>query len=65
MTAYQATILPKVDRLLQHPDYERVLQEVLNEQYQGELFERVCLKAKNEIHAQALYIKARLYQQIK
>lgn len=56
---------PHVERLLDHPDYEHILQEVLNGQYQIELFERICLEAKDEIHAQALYIRARLRQQIK
>jgi len=57
--------VPQVDSLLDHPDYERILQEVLAGQYQRELFERMCLEAKNETHAQALYIRARLRQQVK
>ncbi|KGJ91690.1 hypothetical protein [Colwellia psychrerythraea] len=56
---------PNVERLLEHPDYERILQEVLDGQYQIELFERICLEAKDETHAQALYIRARLRQKIK
>jgi len=56
---------PQVDSLLEHPDYERILQEVLDGQYQRELFEHICLAAKDETHAQALYIRARLRQQVK
>jgi len=56
---------PHVDSLLEHPDYERILQEVLDGQYQRELFEHICLEARDETHAQALYIRARLRQQVK
>jgi len=56
---------PNVDSVLEHPDYERILQEVLDGHYQIELFERICLAAKDETHAQALYIRARLRQQVK
>jgi len=56
---------PNVESLLEHPDYERILQEVLDGQYQIELFESISLCARDETHAQALYIRARLRQQIK
>lgn len=52
----------RADSILNHPRYEQVLKEVLTEQYQIPLFEEVSIKAKDTIHAQALYIKARLQQ---
>jgi len=52
----------KTGALLNHPDYEKVLQEVLTEQYQVPLFELAKIEARDTSHAQALYIQARLQQ---
>ena len=63
MNVYQRYFPTEINGLLKHPDYERILQEVLNEQYKMELFELVSIESKDKIHAQALYIQARLRQQ--
>jgi len=53
-------IVESTRNLVEHPDYERVLLEVITGRYKVELFDLVSKEAKDEIHAQALYIKARL-----
>lgn len=52
----------KTGALLNHPNYEKVLQEVLTEKYQVPLFEIAKIEARDISHAQALYIQARLQQ---
>jgi len=54
-----------VNKLREHPEYERVLNEVLLGQYQVELFAQVSLKSTDKTHAQALYIQAVLNEKIK